>query len=133
MNSEKNADSRSKAQKVLQKSEQQGRNEFSIAYDEMNPFRCDLCMHAHYKGTLTPLFASFLLSTSVLTHSISSQFTADRHPSSVPTAHPRIPQSTREICVSLAAFAQWVSRQSGWSRKTLRRNEYMSHMGRVID
>jgi len=39
MGSERNADSRSKAQKVLQKSEQQGRNEFSIAYDEMNPFR----------------------------------------------------------------------------------------------
>jgi len=39
MNSERNADSRSKAQKVLQKSEQQGRNEFTIAYDEMNPFR----------------------------------------------------------------------------------------------
>jgi hypothetical protein len=27
------------AQKVLQKSEQQGRNEFVIDYDEMNPFR----------------------------------------------------------------------------------------------
>lgn len=27
------------AQKVLQKSEQQGRNEFTIDYDEMNPFR----------------------------------------------------------------------------------------------
>jgi hypothetical protein len=39
MNSEKNADSRSKAQKVLQKSEQQGRNEYQIAYDEKNPFR----------------------------------------------------------------------------------------------
>jgi hypothetical protein len=39
MNSERNSDSRSKAQKVLQKSEQQGRNEFTIAYDEMNPFR----------------------------------------------------------------------------------------------
>jgi hypothetical protein len=39
MNSEKNAESRSKAQKVLQKSEQQGRNEFAIDYDERNPFR----------------------------------------------------------------------------------------------
>ena len=39
MNSEKNADSRGKAQKVLQKSEQQGRNEFTIDYDERNPFR----------------------------------------------------------------------------------------------
>jgi coatomer protein complex subunit alpha (xenin) len=39
-NSERHADTRSKAQKVLQKSEQQGRNEFKIEYDEMNPFRC---------------------------------------------------------------------------------------------
>jgi coatomer protein complex subunit alpha (xenin) len=39
MSSEKNADLRSKAQKVLQKSEQQGRNEYSINYDERNPFR----------------------------------------------------------------------------------------------
>lgn len=39
MGSEKNADSRSKAQKVLQKSMQQGRNEFVVDYDEMNPFR----------------------------------------------------------------------------------------------
>lgn len=39
MNSEKNADARGKAQKVLQKSEQQGRNEFTIDYDERNPFR----------------------------------------------------------------------------------------------
>lgn len=39
MSSERNADSRSKAQKVLQKSEQQGRNEYTIAYDGMNPFR----------------------------------------------------------------------------------------------
>jgi hypothetical protein len=37
--SEKHADTRSKAQKVLQKSEQQGRNEYPIDYDEMNPFR----------------------------------------------------------------------------------------------
>jgi hypothetical protein len=42
MNSEKNADARGKAQKVLQKSEQQGRNEFTIDYDERNPFRCVL-------------------------------------------------------------------------------------------
>lgn len=39
MSSERNADSRVKAQKVLQKSVQQGRNEFTIDYDEMNPFR----------------------------------------------------------------------------------------------
>ena len=39
MNSEKNADSRATAQKVLQKSEQQGRNEHVIDYDEKNPFK----------------------------------------------------------------------------------------------
>jgi len=52
MGSERNADSRSKAQKVLQKSEQQGRNEFSIEYDEMNPFSLD-CFRFKpiYKGT----------------------------------------------------------------------------------
>lgn len=38
-NSERHADTRTKAQKVLQKSEQQGRNEYKIEYDEMNPFR----------------------------------------------------------------------------------------------
>lgn len=37
--SEKNAELRGKAQKVLQKSEQQGRNDFAIDYDERNPFR----------------------------------------------------------------------------------------------
>jgi len=41
MNAERNADSRAKAQKVLQKSEQQGRNEFVVDYDEMNPFALD--------------------------------------------------------------------------------------------
>jgi coatomer protein complex subunit alpha (xenin) len=41
VNSERHADTRTKAQKVLQKSEQQGRNEFSIDYDEMNPFSLD--------------------------------------------------------------------------------------------
>jgi coatomer protein complex subunit alpha (xenin) len=52
MNSERNADSRSKAQKVLQKSEQQGRNEFTIAYDEMNPFSLDcLNLKPIYKGS----------------------------------------------------------------------------------
>lgn len=40
-NSERHADTRSKAQKVLQKSEQQGRNEYKIEYDEMNPFNID--------------------------------------------------------------------------------------------
>ena len=39
MNTEKNVESRGKAQKVLQKSEQQGRNEYTIDYDERNPFR----------------------------------------------------------------------------------------------
>jgi coatomer subunit alpha len=52
MNSERNADSRSKAQKVLQKSEQQGRNEFTIDYDEMNPFSLDcLNLKPIYKGS----------------------------------------------------------------------------------
>lgn len=49
VNSERNAELRGKAQKVLQKSEQQGRNEFTIDYDEMNPFRYDrvtcVCMY----------------------------------------------------------------------------------------
>lgn len=35
---EKNAELRGKAQKVLQKSEQMGRNDFAIDYDERNPF-----------------------------------------------------------------------------------------------
>lgn len=39
MNSERNADARAKAQKVLQKSSKEGRNEIQIEYDEMNPFR----------------------------------------------------------------------------------------------
>jgi coatomer protein complex subunit alpha (xenin) len=52
MNSEKNADSRSKAQKVLQKSEQQGRNEYTIDYDERNPFSLDCAsLKPLYKGT----------------------------------------------------------------------------------
>lgn len=37
--------SRSQAQKVLQKSEQQGRNEITIDYDEMNPFRWETHFH----------------------------------------------------------------------------------------
>ena len=43
---------RSKAQKVLQKSEQQGRNDFQIDYDEKNPFSID-CFNLKpiYKGT----------------------------------------------------------------------------------
>jgi coatomer protein complex subunit alpha (xenin) len=49
MGSEKNADSRVKAQKVLQKSEQQGRNEFEISYDEKNPFTLDC-------ATLKPIY-----------------------------------------------------------------------------
>lgn len=52
INSERHADTRVKAQKVLQKSEQQGRNEFAIDYDEMNPFSLD-CekLKPIYKGT----------------------------------------------------------------------------------
>jgi coatomer protein complex subunit alpha (xenin) len=54
MSSEKNADARSKAQKVVQKSEQQGRNEFEIDYDEKNPFNID-CFNLKplYKGTVS--------------------------------------------------------------------------------
>ncbi len=52
MASEKNADARSKAQKVLQKSEQQGRNEFTIDYDEKNPFSLDCAsLKPIYRGT----------------------------------------------------------------------------------
>ncbi len=50
--SERNADSRVKAQKVLQKSEQQGRNEHTIDYDEMNPFSLDCAsLKPIYKGS----------------------------------------------------------------------------------
>lgn len=52
INSERHSDTRSKAQKVLQKSEQQGRNEFTIDYDEMNPFSLDCStLKPIYKGT----------------------------------------------------------------------------------
>ena len=52
MNSERNADSRSKAQKVLVKSEQQGRNEHKLEYDEMNPFVLDCATYKPiYKGS----------------------------------------------------------------------------------
>eukprot|EP00602_Paraphysomonas_sp_CaronLab_P003921 CAMPEP_0185017118 /NCGR_PEP_ID=MMETSP1103-20130426/76_1 /TAXON_ID=36769 /ORGANISM="Paraphysomonas bandaiensis, Strain Caron Lab Isolate" /LENGTH=1209 /DNA_ID=CAMNT_0027546379 /DNA_START=137 /DNA_END=3767 /DNA_ORIENTATION=- len=51
-NSERHADTRSKAQKVLQKSEQQGRNEHTIDYDEMNPFSLDCHeLKPIYKGS----------------------------------------------------------------------------------
>jgi coatomer protein complex subunit alpha (xenin) len=51
MSSERHADSRTKAQKVLQKSMQQGRNEFAIDYDEMNPFSLDcIDLKPVYKG-----------------------------------------------------------------------------------
>ena len=39
MNTEKHSDSKATALKVLQKSEQQGRNEHVIDYDEKNPFK----------------------------------------------------------------------------------------------
>lgn len=39
ISSDKNAELKSKAQKVLQKSEQQGRNDVAVDYDERNPFR----------------------------------------------------------------------------------------------
>ena len=47
--SEKNAQVRSKAQKVLQKSEAQARNEHELAYDERNPFVVDC-------SALTPIY-----------------------------------------------------------------------------
>jgi coatomer protein complex subunit alpha (xenin) len=51
-NSERHADTRSKAQKVLSKSEQQGRNEHQIDYDEMNPFSLDCAeLKPIYKGS----------------------------------------------------------------------------------
>ncbi len=39
LSTEKHADLKGKALKVLQKSEREGRNEFTIDYDERNPFR----------------------------------------------------------------------------------------------
>jgi coatomer subunit alpha len=52
MGSERNADSRVKAQKVLTKSEQAGRNEHKIDYDEMNPFQLDCASFKPlYKGS----------------------------------------------------------------------------------
>lgn len=51
-NSERHADTRTKAQKVLSKSEQQGRNEHQIDYDEMNPFSLDCAdLKPIYKGS----------------------------------------------------------------------------------
>mmetsp|Transcript_26629 Transcript_26629/g.43989 ORF Transcript_26629/g.43989 Transcript_26629/m.43989 type:complete len:174 (+) Transcript_26629:189-710(+) len=41
ISSEKNADLKLKAQKVLQKSEQMGSNEHALDYDERNPFAVD--------------------------------------------------------------------------------------------
>jgi len=50
--SEKNADVRSKAQKVLQKSEQMARNEHQLEYDERNPFTIDCgSLTAIYRGS----------------------------------------------------------------------------------
>lgn len=52
INSEKHAETRLKAQKVLQKSEKEGRNEHTIDYDEKNPFNLD-CFEFKpiYKGS----------------------------------------------------------------------------------
>ena len=51
MGSERNADSRTKAQKVLTRSEQAGRNEYKIDYDEKNPFTLDCATFKPlYKG-----------------------------------------------------------------------------------
>jgi coatomer protein complex subunit alpha (xenin) len=41
VNTERHADTRNKAQKVVQKSEKEGRNEHQIDYDERNPFSLD--------------------------------------------------------------------------------------------
>lgn len=52
VNSEKNADLRTKSAKVLQKSEKEGRNEFQLQYDERNPFVIDCFYLAPiYRGT----------------------------------------------------------------------------------
>ena len=59
MGAEKNAESRTKAQKVLQKSEQQGRNEHNIDYDERNPFRYGVLLFIlSFPSLLTPLYCS---------------------------------------------------------------------------
>jgi len=49
MASEKNADLRTKSQKVLAKSEQQARNEHTLNYDESKAFAIDC-------STLTPIY-----------------------------------------------------------------------------
>jgi coatomer protein complex subunit alpha (xenin) len=52
VNSERHADTRTKAQKVIQKSEKEGRNEHQIDYDEMNPFVLDCnTLKPIYKGS----------------------------------------------------------------------------------
>ena len=49
---DRNEDTKSKAQKVLQKSEKEGRNEHQIDYDERNPFNLDCqTMKPIYKGS----------------------------------------------------------------------------------
>ena len=54
INSERHADTRSKAQKVLQKSEKEGRNEFTIDYDEMNPFKYFVFFSSLYSEIIQP-------------------------------------------------------------------------------
>lgn len=52
INLERNEDTKSKASKVLQKSEKEGRNEHVIDYDERNPFSLDCyTMKPIYKGS----------------------------------------------------------------------------------
>lgn len=52
INLERNEETKSKAQKVLQKSEKEGRNEHTIDYDERNPFNLDChAMKPIYKGS----------------------------------------------------------------------------------
>ena len=53
INLEKHGDTKNKAQKVLQKSEKEGRNEHAIDYDEKNPFNLDcFTMKPIYKGSV---------------------------------------------------------------------------------
>ncbi|CAN0049241.1 unnamed protein product [Choristocarpus tenellus] len=52
LSSERNADLRVKAQKILQKSQQMARNEHTLDYDERNPFEMDcLNLKPIYRGS----------------------------------------------------------------------------------
>ncbi|CAN0223457.1 unnamed protein product [Discosporangium mesarthrocarpum] len=52
LSSEGNAELRGKAQKILQKSQQKGRNEYTLDYDERNPFEMDcITLKPIYRGS----------------------------------------------------------------------------------